>query len=211
MVARKRGEMLLTLKLEELGMKNISLTGTILKLIREEIRLIIKGLDNRYVLWIDADTIPPRDAIARLLAVGSDMAAGWFIDRHYPFQKTSFETVSQCALETEQEKMYVRDADDFIFRFYSLINELSTPPSWLFSTNPFASPAELTREDWDMKIKEGYVMPPSTVRKQTAPIECTLTGFGCVLVKRLMTTAFFYQSMKNAPRLKLPFRSTRKD
>jgi hypothetical protein len=71
--------------LEKHGMRNPPTPLHSFFIFREDTRILCKHLNFKYLLWLDADVKPPRDALKRLMNLietKADLACGWYMDRH---------------------------------------------------------------------------------------------------------------------------------
>lgn len=137
--------------------------------IREEIRLIVKYLNCKYVLWLDADTQVPKDVINRLLRhveKDADLATGWYLDRHHPIDLTSCGTEKQLEPLTDEERQYYDKVNEYFSEVRALSNECLGIKQDTKNTLTF------------------YFIYPERLKNEKEPIDIMDCGFGCVLVKK---------------------------
>jgi len=158
--------------LHEAGFKNINVLNVVYQCVREEIRLILKGLNCNYVAWFDADQQVPKDAFQRLLQViegetKADLASGWAHDRHYPIAKPTFSALEQYAPCDEVEAKFYQDIQEALKKFGPIFRRHRLAGSDIVNDEITSQP-----------------IAPSTIKRLTKPVEISSTGFGCVLMKK---------------------------
>lgn len=168
---------LLVDEITKMGMRNFQGLGIVFNVIREEIRMVIKALNCKYVLWLDADELVPQEVISRLMrhTDKADLVAGWAIDRHYPFEKTTFETLTKHEPQTKKESEYY----EMVNKFLNDMGQTMTQ----YANFALMQMGQMSRQF----IRSSYnVILPSKVRVEKEPIAVNMTGFGCVLVNKLV-------------------------
>jgi hypothetical protein len=156
-----------------------------IKVVREELRLVAKMLQCKYIFWFDADVVLPSKIIPQMLRyVGmADIVAPWAINRHFTHNPTESFTSKPYKLKTDRDRA-----------FYSAYDRITQQMLEELRKTRIAN-SDLLAQMVDMikgPSSGGYAIPPWYLEAETDPIELLWTGFSCVLcTKRVNDKASF--------------------